>query len=86
MLASLLENSIDNVSVLILQSLQEVCLEIRLDIVLYNNERFKLGLTKRRMALVKITGLKDKTTGGERLCYNLRGYITCTPTFVSFYN
>jgi hypothetical protein len=82
--ASSFENSTDSASVLISQSLREVCLETRLDIVSHDNKKFKLGLTKRRTVLVKIIGLKDKTTGGERLCYDPRGYVTYTPPFSHF--
>jgi hypothetical protein len=51
---------------------------MQLDIIEYNNKRFKLDLIKRRIILVKIIGLKDKTTKEERLYYNSSSYIIYT--------
>jgi hypothetical protein len=78
MSASSLVNSTESARVWISRSLQDNCLDIWLDIAGYNNKRFKLDLTKRRPILVEITGLKDKTTGGERSCYDPSGYVIYT--------
>ena len=66
---------------LISQSLHKDYLDTQLDIVSYDNKRIKLDLTKRRIMLVKITGLEDKPIGEERSCYNLSSYVTYTPLF-----